>query len=309
MNSCPALVCVYRAALLGPYVSDWQDRPVSSITRAEIRDKLEVIADKTPILSNRMRAYWGRFFGWCLEQDLIELDPTAGVRALAPETSRDRVLTAEEVTALLSALEKSKIVMAPVFKLLILTGQRRNEISALRWSEVKDLDGDDPRIELSGERTKNHRPHIIPLAPQAVGLLKSLPRFAVAYEGKSAKAGDFVFSASGKTPVSAFSGSKARIDKLMTEAFGQPLPSWTIHDIRRTVATMMNDALGIEPHVVEAVLNHISGAAKAGVAGTYNRAAYLPQRRLALTAWANYLDGLSGKATGENVVTLQRKGG
>jgi integrase len=296
----------YRRALFGPDVTDWQDRPVSSFTRAEIRAKLEEVVDRAPYQSNRLRAYLRRFFGWCWENDRIEIDPTAGIKPLAAEVSRDRVLSAEEIVALLVALEEAETVMAPVFKLLLLTGQRREEIVSLRWSEVKDLEGDDPRIELPEKRTKNHRKHIVPLAPQAVAILAKQPRIRNREDGGLS---DFVFTVTGNTAVSGISKAKRMVDGGMADALGQKLEPWRIHDLRRTVTTHMNEKLGIEPHIVEAAVNHISGPAKAGVAGTYNRAKYLLKRRAALTAWANHLDTLAGKAVPENVVALQRKGG
>jgi integrase len=296
----------YQAALQGRHVSDWQDLAVSSISRADVRERLLALAEKTPVQSNRFRAHWSKFFGWCVEQDFIETSPMAGIKALVTERSRERVLAPDEIAALLGILDESKSVMAPVFRLLLLTGQRRSEISDLRWSEVKDLEGAESRIELPGERTKNHRPHVIPLSPQAVATLKGVSRFALVSEGGQSQLSEYVFSESGKSPVSGFSKFKAQLDHQMKAKLGRELLRWTVHDLRRTAATAMNDTLGADPHVVEAVLNHISGASKAGVAGTYNRAAYLTQRRAALNAWANYLDSLVGKQGVENVVMLQR---
>jgi integrase len=111
-------------------------------------------------------------------------------------------------------------------------------------------------------------------------------------------AGKFVFTLSGKQPISISSTLKHKLDAVMN------IPAWTLHDLRRTAATGMA-GIGIAPHIVEAVLNHVSGA-KASVAGVYNRAAYEPEKKAALERWASHVDGLvSGKPA--NVVTLAGK--
>ena len=288
----------YRRALQGPDVQDWADRPVAAITRKDIRHKLDTVAERAPIHANRLRAYWGKFFNWLVENDWVEASPVLGVARPAPERSRDRFLSQSEIPALWQAFDTAGPAFANMLKLLLLTGQREGEIAALRWSEVADLDGEDPKIELSSERTKNHKPHIIPLAPQAAEIIKAQPRF---------KGGIYVFtSGDGTNHLKGFSKGKAKIDAALSEA-GVTMPPWRIHDLRRTVATGLSEWLEIEPHVIESILNHISGF-KAGVAGNYNRALYLTQRTTALASWANMVDELLGKAAGGNVVPL-RSGG
>ena len=168
---------------------------------------------------------------------------------------------------------------APLFKLLLLTGQRRGEVAGMRWDEIRDLEAASPVLEIPGMRTKNHQTHSVPLAPEVVAILMAMPR-----------TGPFVFSTTGETAVSGFRKAKARIDQRIAEQImtrgTAPLPRWALHDLRRTMVTMMNERLGTAPHVVEAVVNHITGSAKAGVAGVYNRALYLSERRAALIAWA-----------------------
>jgi integrase len=157
--------------------------------------------------------------------------------------------------------------------LLILTGQRREEIGALQWSEV---DLEEPVITLPPARTKNCRPHEVPLSKLALEILKSRP----------ARAGrDSIFGRrprSGNDRQSGFQGwskSKAALDKQAT------ISPWRLHDVRRTVATRMAE-LGVQPHVIEAVL--ISGH-KAGVAGVYNRSSYAAEKRAALELWGKHV--------------------
>lgn len=148
--------------------------------------------------------------------------------------------------------------------MLALTGQRRDEIGGLRWDEV-DLDA--ALISLPPERTKNKKPHDIPLSPPALAILKRRPR------GNH----EHVF---GKGGYKSWSGGKKRLNL--------SIPDWRLHDLRRTMSTVMHDELGIAPHIVEAVLNHVSGH-KAGPAGIYNRAAYAREKAAALALWADYL--------------------
>jgi integrase len=150
------------------------------------------------------------------------------------------------------------------------------------WSELRDLETESILWEIPGHRTKNKRSHLVPLSPQVRNILLSLPRV-----------GRLLFTTTGETPVSGFGKAKARLDALIdtnraVDGLG-PMAPWTLHDLRRTMLTAMNEKLGIAPHVVEAVVNHMSGLAKAGIAGVYNGALYLDDRRAALSAWSSYL--------------------
>jgi integrase len=174
-------------------------------------------------------------------------------------------------------------VFGPLFKIILLTGQRRGEVAGMTWEEVKSLTPDDAVWELPRQRTKNGQAHFVPLTPAVQAVLTRLPR-----------AGSLVFSTTDKTAVSGFSKAKKQLDGLINDRLREqgfpPLPAWTLHDLRRTMVTVMNERLGVAPHVVEAVVNHVSGPAKRGVAGVYNRALYLNDRRDALLRWAAYLE-------------------
>jgi integrase len=145
-----------------------------------------------------------------------------------------------------------------------------NELAKLEEDEVSD-----DMISLPGARVKNGRPHDVPLAPLARDILAGVERIPNC---------KFVFSTTGKSPISGFSKLKTRIGKLMADS-GVEVPPWRFHDLRRTAATRMGD-IGVLPHVIEAALNHVSGA-KASVAGIYNRALYASEKRDALERWAD----------------------
>ena len=152
----------------------------------------------------------------------------------------------------------------------------------MRWEEVEGLGTDEAVWKLPHTRTKNGRSHLVPLTPVVQALLIELPR-----------TGPLVFSGTSATAAQALAkrrGSSMSVIDLIRREGGQgPLPDWTLHDLRRTMVTTMNEHLGIAPHVVEAVVNHVSGPAKRGVAGVYNRATYLQDRRNALREWAAYV--------------------
>jgi integrase len=211
------------------------------------------------------------FLNWCVGEDLIELNIATGIER-NEETPRDRRLKDAELKTLWNTLPPGDF--GDIVRLLILTGQRLREISDLRWSEI---DLNEAVIELPRHRTKNGEPHTIPLSKPVLDILKRRQRNTER---------DLIFGI-GTRGFGGWSKSKARLDKAVR--FSKP---WILHDIRRSVSTGMNE-LGVEPHIVEAVLNHISGH-KAGVAGTYNRAAYEKQKVEALNRWASHVLAVAG---------------
>jgi len=141
-------------------------------------------------------------------------------------------------------------------KLLILTGQRRGEVTQMRWSQI---DFDAKTWLIPAELSKNGREHLLPLSASVIEILGSLPRLH----------DELLFPAKGNSGavISGFSRAKIRIDK------SSGVTGWILHDLRRTTATYLGK-LETPPHVIERILNHISGSF-AGVAGVYNRYPYL----------------------------------
>src|SRR3954469_15930559 len=237
----------YRRILQGPDTRDWRSRPISSLTKGDVTDLLHRIEERgSPAAANRALAYLSKFFNWCIEQDLLTASPAARVRALSSVTARVRVLTAEELKWIWSALDGFPGVFGPMFKVLLLTGQRRGEVAGMRWEELHNLGIDEAIWDLPASRTKNGQPHLVPLAPEVQAILMALPR-----------SGALVFSTTSTTALLGFSKAKRQLDEriaeLRADAGLSPLPSWTLHDLRRTMVTVMNERLGIAPHVVEAV--------------------------------------------------------
>ncbi|MFG6508274.1 MULTISPECIES: tyrosine-type recombinase/integrase [unclassified Sulfitobacter] len=277
-------------------VSRWGDRDVHSITRRDVIDLLDEIVDSgREITANRVRGYLGKFFNFLIERDVIQTSPMLGVKRPAKERSRDRFLSDDELRWFLEATDRVGLPWGPVGKVLLLTGQRLGEVVGMREAE---LQGD--VWSLPGERTKNGRPHVVPLSEQMREVLGAAPRM-------NSKAG-LIFTTTGETPLSGFSKGRAvlaeAMEEIAAEERGEPvdIPRWTFHDLRRTAATIMA-RLGQPVHVVEAVLNHVSGAVS-GVAAVYNRYQYEDEKRAALFAWARYLDDLAYKPEG-NVVNMK----
>lgn len=253
---------------------------LDTVTRREIASMLSTIAEKHgDVSADRARAALSAFFAWAMREGLCEANPVIGTNVYAGATSRDRKLTDAELAAVWLALDRNDY--GDIVRLLILTGQRSDEIAKLRRSEVHDR-----VLDLPAERTKNGRPHIVPLSDIAYQVIEP-------HLGR-----DWLFGRRG-TGFSGWSKEKKLLDAKLK------IPAWQLRDIRRTVATGMAE-LGVEPHIVEACLNHVSGH-KAGVAGIYNKATYLPPKTAALSLWENHVATIVAQAQGANVSRLRPK--
>jgi integrase len=262
-------------------VDRWGARRIGDIKDTDIIDVLDRISGYAPILANRLHAVLSGLFTWARKKRLVAANPCTGLDRPAAEHSRDRILDDQELRAVWQAAGELGHPWAGIVRLLILTGQRRNEIADLRWSEIGE-----ENFHLPATRTKNARAHDVPLSDQAMAVIATLPRLADA---------DRVFTIKRK-PITGFSRMKERLDQESGVA------GWTLHDIRRTVASGLQ-RLGVRLEVTEAVLNHRSGST-AGIVGVYQRHDYAPEKRAALQRWADHLDALvSGK--GGKVVALR----
>jgi integrase len=269
---------------------DWQPLarlPIKHISRAHVAAQIGTIAKECgPVTGNHARTTLSGMFTWAMKQGLVENNPVIATHRATDEIARDRVLSDAELVAIWNACRDDDY--GRIVKLLILTGQRREEVGGM--VEV-ELDIAARRWVIPWERTKNGKrtraPHEVPLSDPAIDILREAPRRA----GRSHVFGD------GGGSFSGWSKAKAALDARAA------IEAWRLHDVRRSAATRMAD-LGVAPHVVESVLNHISGH-KAGVAGTYNRATYLPERRQALDLWGAHVLALVAGKTGSNIVTLR----
>ena len=247
---------------------------VALVTRRDVGNVLaEITASSGGPSANVTRASLSAFFAWCIARGLAEQNPVTGTN-VAPMQPRTRVLSLAELSVVWRACGGD--AYGAIVKLLILTGQRREEIGGLRHDEIGGA-----VIALPASRTKNKRPHVVPLSTPAQAILAGC-----------SQAGDFVF---GARAFVCWSRAKRLLDEALAAA-GERLEPWTLHDLRRSAATGMTEQLRIAPHVVEAILNHVSGH-KAGVAGIYNLATYEKEKREALVMWADHvLAAVEGRA-------------
>ena len=255
---------------------------IHQITRSMVAGRLGEIAEESgPFAANRARAYLSGLFSWSVEQGLTNENPVSGTGRPAKEISRDRVLSDEEIRLIWDHSGAGQYGL--IVKLLLLTGQRREEVAGMQWNE---LDFTSENWLIGASRTKNGRKHNVPLSPLMLQLLTSIPL----REDRTLCFGTRV------GPFSGWSKAKIKLDQSISAALrstnpkAKPPAPWRLHDLRRTAATRMAD-LGVQPHVVEAVLNHVSGF-KAGIAGVYNHAAYAAEKKAALNLWSEYVVSL-----------------
>jgi integrase len=255
-------------------------RPLAEVRRADVVELLDDLQNKKGFRAqvNRVRSQLLAAFNWAVEREIVETNPAAGIKKRKIEVSRQRVLTDDELRSIWRAAEQLSDPSQSLVKALILTGQRRDEVREMRWSEV---DEKRPVWLLPAARNKGKRDHEIPLSPAVVTLLDSLPRL-----------GPFVFTVSGRKP---YAGQK-RLKAILDRESG--VKGWMFHDFRRTASTGMG-ALHVSQDAIDRVLNHAKGT----LAGTYNRHDYLDQKRRALDAWAEHVAFVVGDARDAGNVT------
>ena len=257
--------------LTGRYFQPLHNKSLVKITQSDVASCLNallVAAGGKPATAQQAQKSLSAFFVWAMRQGHCGENPVARTEQIKPNKPRERVLSEDEIRTVWNACEDDDL--GRIIKLLLLTGCRADEIGGLRWSEI---DLDQGTLTLPPERCKNGRTHTLSLSPLALQILK---------QAKKRDGRDLLF---GKWAGGFTSWAK---QKGLIEPLG--IAHWTIHDLHRTTATSMAE-LGIEPHIVEAILNHVSGH-KGGIAGIYNRASYAKQMKTALALWADKVDSI-----------------
>jgi integrase len=267
---------------------DYLDWPAAGLTRDRIVDTLDQLTrEGSPIMASRAGVYLGSAYQWAIDRGKLHINPCARLPRAAP-TERDRVLTDPELRAVWAATESAGAFNA-IVRMLILTGQRREEVAAMTWGE---LSADFSTWKIPGSRTKNGLTHIVPLSWQAQATLEGQPRL---------NDNPHVFPGPAAGAFKSFSSAKTALDR----ACG--VEGWVLHDLRRTVATNLQK-LGARLEVTEACLNHVSGS-RAGIVGVYQRHHWADEKRAALTAWGARVGAMvDGGEAGGNVVVFAREG-
>lgn len=291
----------YQRILRGGDFAGWKAKPIDSITRRDVREAMRAIEARASHASSHLAfAVLRSLFNWARDEDILETTPTTDMKAPKKPASRDRVLSDLELKIAFEAMGEADKNFAIPYRLLALTAARESEILAVRVSEIHGIEEAAPYISIGRARAKTKTRYFTPLCGMAVDLMRE------AYAAKPEKS-DLVFSTNGQTPISGISKAKGRLDALIAErvvalksaaeARGDAamvdklnscfLEPWVIHDLRRTAATGMA-ALKIQPHIIEAALNH----AVQGVAATYNRHPYEEEVRAALGQWVAHVASL-----------------
>ena len=239
------------------------DTRVSDISPHDILSTITRLAH-TPAVQHRTYTVLRAFLRWAHRQHYLDRDPMERMQAPAPSTPRDRILTNDELKRVWHAAGDG--TYGKIVKLLILTGQRRGEVTGLTGGMV----GADA-ITLPTDYTKNGRQHVLPLGTIAKQIL-----------GRPRASAELYFPARGKkTPFNGFSKAKRQLDT----ACG--FSDWTVHDLRRTFASGLA-SIGVTLPVIERLLNHVSGSF-GGIVGVYQRYDFMPEMRAAIVAWEAHL--------------------
>lgn len=299
----------------------WHALPIADIRGREIRELIRSKAQASPIAANRLLSFVKRVFRWAASQDYIDADPAAGVDKPGREVTRDRYLGEDEIRLFWRACDRIGDPSGRLFKLALVTLQRRGEVAGLRRSELGELEykarspqgGSDVLTKgaawlIPAERTKRGVAHTVSLSPLALELIETAPRLEI-----KGKAADHVFLSGrrGDAPVTGWSKFKERLDteigRIMAEDAGEEydaerhvMAPWHLHDLRATGATYMEmDRIGVARPIISRVLNHSEGDGRSMTA-KYTRHKWDREAAEALNAWAKELQ----RIVGQNVVPL-----
>lgn len=249
-------------------------KSLPSITRRDLAETFDRVPADSPALPRNLFALLRKLFNWAVERGDLDRSPMDSMKPPAAVEARDRVLTDEELLCVAAYADKLGAPFGAMIRLLIITGQRRDEVAGMRWAEL-----DHKLLEwaIPAARAKNGIASTIPLSDIVVRELDDLAG------GDSWPRTGLVFTTNGKTQVSGFSKVKKRLDAIISRGIGRELQPWRLHDLRRTFATNMQ-RLGVRFEVTEALLNHVSGA-RSGVAGVYQRHSWGPEKKEAIRLW------------------------
>jgi integrase len=278
-------------------LAHWAGRDVHSITKRDVLDLLDKIVDRgAPIVANRTLAALKTAFGWCVKRDILDSSPCEHIDAPAPEKSRKRDLTDRELVAVWRAADSIGYPYGKMVQLLLLTGQRRDEVRCLPRNE---LDLPNRSWTLPGARAKNDRDHLVPLSDQAMTIVEGLPRISKAKDA-------LLFTIDGNVPVSNLARRKRNLDKAMRAELRKLDPEaefrpFRLHDFRHTLKSWMK-ANRVPKDVRSAVQNH----AVSDIDSWYGEYTFEKEKREALDAWARYIDGLLSGKPAPNVVPFVR---
>jgi integrase len=261
--------------------------PAAALDRTLAVAAHDRLAKTAPIMAARAVGYAGACCMWAIRRGALTVNPFANIPT-TPTGERDRVLDDEEIAAVWHATKAAGVFNA-IVRMLLLTGQRREEVGGMTWDE---LSADGETWTLPKARAKNNVAHIVPLSPQAQAIIAAQPRSnrtTLVFPGRG-----------GAQPFNGHARSKRDLDR------ASGVDGWVLHDLRRTVATNLQK-LGVRLEVTEAVLNHTSGSRR-GIVGVYQRHDWANEKRIALQAWGDRVRAIvEGRAMdgASNVLALR----
>jgi integrase len=257
-----------RLGVARRYLAPYAAIAAEDFSKRDLRAARDEVAEKYPTQANRLLSITSVILQWAAEEDIIPTNFARDIRHSRHEKSRDRILSPAEIKAIWKACG-SLGTFGRFVRFLLTTGLRKDEARLLKYGEI--LDG---VVRLKPERVKSNREHRLPLSPLALALAGKGEARECVFAGHfgSDKPADF-----GMRP-------KHRLDKL------SGVTGWTLHDLRRTCASGLQE-LGVEPHIIAAVLNH---SLIGGATGIYMRASMDGQKKAALEQWAAHLQRLVG---------------
>ena len=283
-------------------VPKWGSLRIEDIGRSHVVAMLDIVEDGSGLYqANRVLAVVRKLFNWALvERALIEVTPIVPGMARKGEKKRTRVLSEAEIRSMWMAANLLGYPFGNLFQLLLATGQRRDEVANMKWSHLR-LDAALWTIPSVGTKA-DRGDHLVPLNKAATEIINALPHI---------DSSDLLFptSSNANRPVSGFSKAKIRCDRLSaSEEFAEAdmiaLDGWRLHDLRRTMATVMERDLNVQPYVIGAVLNHDPTGYK-GVTANYAVGELINQKRSAMDAWGRQLESINGSSSCDNVVPLR----
>ena len=272
-------------------VAVWGKRKAADVKKRDVTLLLESIVDRgSPAMSNQVLKIVRKMFNFAVERDILQSTPCLGVKALAPNTRRERTLTESEIRTLWGSIDTASISdeVRRALKLVLLTGQRPGEVAGIHSDEI-----DGHWWTIPAARAKNGKEHRVYLTSTALSLLGDTTGkgflFRCPHEARDQSIDPHALpvavrrnlvwpltDAKGK-PLYQKDGKPATENKLRVDKF-------TPHDLRRTASTFMSE-LGFHDEVIDSVLNHV----KKGVIGTYNRYKYDREKQQALESWERKL--------------------
>jgi len=249
-------------------IAHWGTKSIHEIKKRDVSDLVTEVSQRNAHAAYRLLKTLKTFFRWCAGRALIDFSPAEGVQSNFRDVSRDRVLTDQELAAVILGARRMPWPYGAIVEFLALTGQRREEVAQLKWHEI---DSQTRTWSMPAARSKNNKGHIVHLSEPAWAVISV----------RLGEPDEYVFGTSRGKNFQAFAIGKRALDKLCK------VSGWRLHDLRRTVVSGMA-RLRVPPHVADKILNHQSGTIS-GVAAVYQRHDFLIERKEALDRWGAHV--------------------